>query len=64
MNRFFSDNLLSIGSTPLVKLNRVIDGAAAVRLAKLPEFAGKTIITVLPDAGERHLSTVLLQDWA
>ena len=37
--------------------------AVAVRLAKLPEFAGKTIVTVLPDAGERYLSTALYQDW-
>jgi len=35
MNRFFSDNSLSIGGTPLVKLNRVIDGAAATVLAKI-----------------------------
>ena len=38
--------------------------AAAVRLARLPEFAGKTIVTVLPDGSERYLSTALFQDWA
>jgi cysteine synthase len=31
----------------------------ALRIARLPEFAGKTIVTVLPDAGERYLSTML-----
>ncbi len=36
-------------------------GAVAVRLAKMPEFAGKTIVTILPDAGERYLSTLLFE---
>jgi cysteine synthase A len=34
---------------------------AAVRIAKDPEFSGKTIVVVLPDSGERYLSTVLYE---
>jgi cysteine synthase len=36
--------------------------AVAVRLGKLPEFAEKTIVVVLPDAAERYLSTTLFED--
>jgi len=35
--------------------------AVAVRLAKQAEFAGKTMVVVLPDAAERYLSTTLFE---
>jgi len=35
--------------------------AVAVRLALQEAFAGKTIVVILPDAGERYLSTVLFE---
>ena len=35
--------------------------AVAVRLAKDPKNSGKTIVVVLPDSGERYLTSVLYE---
>ncbi|MFP6851210.1 MAG: cysteine synthase A [Pseudomonas sp.] len=36
--------------------------AAALRLANEPEMQGKTIVVILPDSGERYLSSMLFSD--
>ena len=53
----------------LMKLEGIICGiscgaamAAALKVAARPDSAGKVIVTVLPDSGERYLSTALFED--
>jgi cysteine synthase len=60
---FFSDNSLTIGCTPLVRLNRVLDGAPAVLLAKVegrnPSYSVKCRIgaAMIWDAEQRGVLT-------
>lgn len=59
MSQIFNDNSLSIGNTPLVRLNRVTDGANATVLAKVesrnPAFSVKCRVgaNLIKDAEER-----------
>ena len=39
MSRIFSDITKTVGNTPLVKLNRITEGAYATVLAKMESFA-------------------------
>ena len=61
MSRIYDDNSLSIGRTPLVKLNRIIDGAPATVLAKIegrnPAYSVKCRIgaALIWDAEKRGL---------
>jgi cysteine synthase A len=61
MPRYFADNSLSIGRTPLVKLNRIVDGAAGMVLAKVegrnPAYSVKCRIGagMIWDAEERGI---------
>jgi cysteine synthase A len=63
MTRIFTDNSLSIGNTPLVRLNRVTDGAAAIVLGKVegrnPAYSVKCRIgaNMIWDAEKRGILT-------
>lgn len=76
LNRSILDEIFKVKNEDAVKTSKLLaktegllvgisSGAAvyaATQIAKRPENNGKTIVILLPDSGERYLSTELFQD--
>ncbi len=76
LNRSIYDEVLTVSTEEAFSAGRLIGrregilvgissgaaASAAIRLAKRPENEGKTIVVLLPDTGDRYLSTPMFSD--
>ena len=62
LNTAVYDEIIAVENEDAFAAGRLVGRKAAIQLAKRPENKGKTIVALLPDTGDRYLSTPLFAE--